>query len=83
MKELIKLLSQYGEVEENVSLKKLTTFKVGGTAMAVVYPRNNLAVKEVVEALQQAERMLLSLSFDRIHSLPCSSQSTSHLHSVP
>ncbi len=54
MKELIKLLSQYGEVEENVSLKKLTTFKVGGTAMAVVYPRNNLAVKEVVEALQQA-----------------------------
>ena len=53
MKKLIESLTQYGEIEQNVSLKKLTTFKVGGTAAAVIHPRTNLAVKEIVEECQE------------------------------
>jgi len=42
MKEVIELIKMknIGRVEENVSLKKYTTYKAGGTARCIIYPKN-------------------------------------------
>ena len=44
----LKLL-QFGEVEEDVSFTRLTTYKAGGTARFVVYPRNVFSLQSVIE----------------------------------
>ena len=48
----LKLL-QFGEVEENVSFTRLTTYKAGGTACFVVYPRNVFSLQSVIELCRE------------------------------
>lgn len=48
-----KQLKPFGRVEEGVSLKELTTFKVGGKAEFVVYPDNSHDVKDLLEFLKE------------------------------
>lgn len=38
MEDILNYLKQFGEIRENVSFKTITTYKVGGTARAVIYP---------------------------------------------
>ena len=41
-------LEQFGDVEENVSFARLTTYKAGGTAHYVVYPRSIFDLQSVL-----------------------------------
>ena len=42
MKDIIKKIKDLniGKIEDNVSLKKYTTYKVGGNCMCIAYPKN-------------------------------------------
>lgn len=42
----------YGKFIENVSLKKFTTYKVGGIAMAIVYPRDTTQLINLLKLLK-------------------------------
>lgn len=46
----VKILSQFGNVETDVSFKTLTTFRTGGTAAVVVYPRSVFTLGNIIEA---------------------------------
>ena len=41
-----------GKIEENVSLKKYTTYRVGGLATAVVYPKNTASLVKLLRFLK-------------------------------
>ncbi len=41
-----------GKVEENVSLSKYTTYKVGGKARAIVYPKNISSLTKLIKLLK-------------------------------
>lgn len=44
-------MNEYGEVKENVSFKELTTYKIGGIAKTVVYPRNTDKLVKLIKDL--------------------------------
>ena len=56
MKEIIKKLKQehIGRIEENVSLKKLTTYKVGGLVKCLVYPKDISKLIRLLEIIKNA-----------------------------
>jgi len=43
--------SDIGKVEENVSLKKHTTYRVGGIARLIVYPKNVTRLVKLMKIL--------------------------------
>ena len=51
MNDLYENLKQYGDVEKDVSLKTLTTLKIGGNAKYVVYPKSISAVTCLIEEI--------------------------------
>ena len=55
MKELIQKIRKenIGKIEENVSLKKYTTYKVGGRADLVVYPKTVEKLVLLIRILNQ------------------------------
>lgn len=54
MDEIIEIIKDknIGKVEENVSLKKYTTYRAGGTARCVVYPKNTNKLIELLTLLK-------------------------------
>lgn len=56
MNELVEMIkaNNIGRYEENVSLKKYTTYRVGGIAKYIVYPRN---VSKLIKLIQILERL--------------------------
>lgn len=56
MKDIIELIkkSGVGKVEENVSLKKHTTYRVGGVASCMVYPKNVASLVKLLNILKGA-----------------------------
>ncbi len=54
MEKLVKELLQYGEVQENVSFRTMTTLRIGGNARIVVYPKNILALTQVIREIKEA-----------------------------
>lgn len=38
-----------GRVERNISLSDYTTYRVGGKAMAIVYPKNTKKLIEIIK----------------------------------
>jgi UDP-N-acetylmuramate dehydrogenase len=63
MNELIKIIAKnkIGKIEKNVSLKRLTTYKVGGTAKVVITPKNIDKLLVLLKLLRKnnAEYMIL------------------------
>lgn len=53
MEKLVKELQQYGEVQENISFRKMTTLRIGGNARIVVYPKNILALTQVIREIKE------------------------------
>ena len=53
MIDLYKELEALAEVEENIPLSKMTTFRIGGVARYVVYPENTLSLQGVMNKLNQ------------------------------
>ena len=53
MKQIIEELEKMniGKVESEVSLDKYTTYRVGGIAAAMVYPKNIECLKKVLQLL--------------------------------
>lgn len=47
-------LEQYGEVQENVPFKTMTTLRIGGNARYVVYPKTTLALTQIVREIKDA-----------------------------
>ena len=52
---LVKVLEKHkiGKIEKNVSLKKYTTYKVGGTADIIVFPKNVDKLIELLKILKE------------------------------
>ena len=40
MEDILNYIKQFGEIRENVSFKTITTYKIGGIARAVIYPKD-------------------------------------------
>ncbi len=57
MKELIELLekSNLGKIEKNVKLSKYTTYKTGGKAKVIVYPKNVSCLVKLIKILKNNE----------------------------
>jgi len=57
MKELIELLekSNLGKIEKNVKLSKYTTYKTGGKAKVIVYPKNATCLVKLLKILKNSE----------------------------
>ena len=55
MEKLVKELQQYGQVQEHVSLRTMTTLRIGGNARIVVYPKNILALTQVIREIKEAD----------------------------
>lgn len=57
MKEIIQQIRDMdiGKVEEDVSLKKYTTYRAGGIARCIVYPKNVSKLVELMKYLKQAD----------------------------
>lgn len=55
MKELIDIIekSNIGKVEKNVKLSKYTTYKVGGVAKVIVYPKNKTCLVNLLKLIKQ------------------------------
>ena len=55
MKELIDIIekSNIGKVEKNVKLSKYTTYKVGGVAKAIVYPKDKNCLVKLLKLIKQ------------------------------
>lgn len=43
----------YGKFSENISIKKLTTYKVGGNARIIVYPKNEKALIDLLKKIRK------------------------------
>lgn len=50
-----RFLQQFGEVKENIGLSTLTTLKVGGKALYMVYPRDLFAFEQLIQQLDLKE----------------------------
>lgn len=57
MKELIELLekSNLGKIEKNVKLSKYTTYKTGGNAKVIIYPKNITCLVKLLKILKNSE----------------------------
>jgi site-specific recombinase XerD len=53
MSELLNTLQQYGNVDTDAVLQRMTTFRIGGKADYVVYPKNMIALAEVIQLLKK------------------------------
>lgn len=53
LKETERTLSQFGDLEPNVSFRNLTTFRVGGNARYVFYPRNIFGLTNAISICKQ------------------------------
>ena len=53
MNELLRRFEELGDVDENVSFSRLTTYKAGGTARYVVYPRSIFALQSVIDICKE------------------------------
>lgn len=53
MSELLNTLQQYGNVDTDAVLQRMTTFRIGGKADFVVYPKNMIALAEVIQLLKK------------------------------
>ncbi len=51
MDEIVKEVALYGDVSEYVPLSACTTLRIGGIARAVVYPKNALALSQIMNIL--------------------------------
>ncbi len=49
MSEFTDKIAQFGDIDENVSFRKLTTLKVGGTARYVIYPQDEFALESIID----------------------------------
>ncbi len=49
---ILDLLRPYGEIQENVSFKMLTTFRVGGIAKTVIYPNDSFSLISIIKILR-------------------------------
>ena len=49
---ILDLLKPYGEIQENVSFKTLTTFRVGGVAKTVIYPNDSFSLISIIKILK-------------------------------
>ncbi len=49
---ILDLLKPYGEIQENVSFKTLTTFRVGGIAKTVIYPNDSFSLISIIKILK-------------------------------
>ena len=56
MDEIIKKIKEnnIGKLEENVSLKKYTTYRVGGVARCIVYPRSVTKLVTLIKILKSS-----------------------------
>lgn len=52
MDQITELLRPYGEIQENVSFKSLTTFRVGGIAKRVIYPNDSFSLLTIIKILK-------------------------------
>lgn len=57
MKDIIEMIkkSGIGKIEENISLKKYTTYRVGGVARCVVYPKNVESLIKLLKILKSGK----------------------------
>ena len=53
MSDLLNTLQQYGNVDTDAVLQRMTTFRIGGKADFVVYPKNMIALAEVIQVLKK------------------------------
>lgn len=53
LEEIINLLANDGDIKENVSLKTLTTLKVGGISKYVFYPKNVTSLKKALTLFKE------------------------------
>lgn len=53
MNDLFNRFSECGEVKEDVSFTTLTTYKAGGTARFVVYPRNVFSLQSIISICKE------------------------------
>lgn len=51
MDDIVKEIALYGDISEYVSLSTCTTLRIGGIARAVVYPKNALALTQIMNIL--------------------------------
>lgn len=53
MSDFLNRLQQYGKVETHVSLQTMTTFRVGGNADYVFYPKDSISIAEAMRLLKK------------------------------
>ena len=53
LEEIINLLENDGDIKENVSLKTLTTLKVGGISKYVFYPKDVTSLKKALTLFKE------------------------------
>ena len=51
MDEIVNEIALYGDISEYVPLSTCTTLRIGGTARAVIYPKNDLALSQIMNIL--------------------------------
>lgn len=49
------ILQVYADVEEHVSLRKRTTFRIGGICRYFIYPKNEMCLLRVLDILEEAQ----------------------------
>lgn len=52
---LLKKLEVYGKVLQNESMKKHTTYRIGGTVDYYIYPKNELALMRILQLLKEEQ----------------------------
>ncbi|MDD6467169.1 MAG: UDP-N-acetylmuramate dehydrogenase [Erysipelotrichaceae bacterium] len=55
MSDFINRLQQYGAVETNVSFQTMTTFRIGGNADYVFYPKDSLSLAEALRFIKKEQ----------------------------
>ena len=53
MSDFLTTLQQYGNVDTEAVFQKMTTFRIGGKVDYVVYPKNMIALSEVIQLLKK------------------------------
>ncbi len=53
MEDILNYIKQFGEIRENVSFKTITTYKIGGIARAVSYPKD---IDSLIRTLKYLKR---------------------------
>ncbi len=53
MKQLFERLANYGTIEKNKSLAKMTTLRIGGKARLVIYPETDISIDPIIKLLNE------------------------------